>query len=672
MLNKKQIEGICEDTIRAHRSSFESLKKRWNSLIARYENKLREESISAETESKVALGGAFALVENALPRIFARDPKYKYLGRESKDMEDAEEYNSFSNYQWEEAKARKHIKKIARWALATGLAGWKMGWKKEIFISKKRGKEIFGIKITNPIVVQSLDKLKLGKSVVADEKTSISNYTLQAIPPHKLIWSVESEEFEDCRVFGHTERRRVSELKGEGYDVSGLITEIKQTDKFKEDIAKLDNISIYTENKLAMEAYTDVAELYTRILNDEGVYEYHVVVMAVTDNDVIKTISFSPTPFNQPFVPMGIFRPIDRLGKMYGFGLIEPSTGILDSEEDTLNMSMEALWVSINPPVEYNPGNMLSIDTLEYRARTLNPVRALGQSMSVMPTPQLPMTSLPFFMGFLQKAKQNTSGITDYQSGAEQAGGDKTAFEVRSKTMESNQRMRFIIDNFDEQVILPIGRYALYLNQQYLADEPNIFYRVVGRKGTVSEKKIKFKTIEAIKDISIIPGSTMMLDSQEEIAKWERLIGTSQNEAKMGPGAVPINRELMFEKLMEDGYNIKDAENYIPSIKEREEKQVTGDVAQIDDAKSENANPVTARVLPEDNPSVHIPLHQAEIKARQQELQAMGSEDPQKIEELQLLIEHLNLHTQKAGGAIPPTTQNIGVEQNVNPNQQMQ
>lgn len=677
MLTQKQIESVCKDAIISHRTSFAPLKDRWDEMIGRYENKLREDSISADTESKVALGGAFALVENALSRIFARTPKYTYMGRESDDAQGTELYEQFGNYQWDEAKAKKHVQKVARWGLATGLAGWKMGWKEEVIVEKKRGKEVIGIKVTNPMLMDLLEKINMGKDVIYDEQSVIANYTLKSIPPHKLIWSVEAEEMEDVRVFGHTERKRIGELKAQGYDMRRIISELKSTDKFQERIHKQDGLSLQAVNKLAEDEYVDVAELYTRIMNDQNVYEYNVVTMANLEQSEPETIAFENTPFDRPFIPMGIFRPIDRLGKFYGFGLIEPSKGILDAEEDTLNMSMEALWTDISKPMEYNPQNVLDINSLEYRPRTLIPVRQLGQSVSPLNTPQLPTGSVSFALGYMQKAKQNVSGITDYQTGAEQIGGGKTAFEISAKTQESNQRMRFIIENFEDQVILPIGTFALYMNKQFLADKKKIIYRIVGRKGRMSEKTIKFKDIEAIKDIAVVRGSTAMNMAQEEFAKWSALLDKAYLEAKE-PNAVPIDREVIWENLLEKGANIEDPERYLPSIREREEKQVTGDMAQIKDAKEENANPLVARVLPTDNAQVHIPLHQAEIKARQQEIQQMeaqGGADPQLIETTQMLVQHLNDHVAQSGGASPAFAQGMQVGQGTEmpiDNQQMQ
>ena len=651
MLDKKQIEAICKDTIIAHRTSFAPMKKRWDGLIDRYENKLREDSISNDTESKVALGGAFALVENTLPRIFARSPKYKYLGRESEDSDTAEQYQEFSGYQWEEAQAKKKIKKIVRWGLATGLVGWKMGWKEENLVMRKNGKEVLGIKTVNPVIMKLAKMVGIGKDVQIEEKATSANYTLQSIPAHKLIWSVESEEVDETRVFGHTERKQVSELKNLGYDVKGLIVEIKATSDFKKRIAQMDGLSLYAENKLAQEEYVDVAELYIKIKNDQNIFEFHIVTMGNLENGEPKLVNLQTNVFDTPMRPMGIFRPIDRLGKFYGFGMIEPSAGILDAEEDTLNMSLEALWTDISKPLEYNPQNVYDINAMEFRPRTMIPVKILGQSVAPMNTPQLNANAVSFGLSYLQKTKQNVSSITDYQTGAEQAGGDKTAFEVSAKTQESNARLGFIIENFEDQVILPIGVNALNFNKQYLAGKKKIMYRITGKKGTMAEKDIKFKDIEGIKDIVVVRGSTAMVMMQEEFGKWTSLLNQSYLEDQQ-KDPVKINREPMWENLMEKGANIEDVERYLPNAKEAEEEKVGGMNAQLEDAKKESDNPQTARVLPTDNPQIHLRIHQAVADSGKK---SDGSEFAP--EEMQMLMDHINDHATQAGGQVPQNQQ---------------
>jgi hypothetical protein len=469
----------------------------------------------------------------------------------------------------------------------------------------------------------------------------------------------------DVRVFGHKMRKTIKEMKRDGFDVDQLSNDIRDSDSFRAKLENLDDVSSRQEKKLAEEAEIEVAELYTRILNDKGIYEYHVAVTGRPDEGNPTVLSVEKSPFDKQFIPMGIFRPVEKPEKFYGFGVIEPNTGILDAEEDTLNMALEALWTDISRPVEVQVNNILDISKLEYKPRTIVPVKQLGQSLAVMPTPTPHMNGVQFVEDYLQRAKQNVSGITDFQTGSEQLSGQKTLGEIQIKTQESNARLQMMMDSLEKEVIEPIGKMALWMNQQFLVENPKIIYRVVSRKGEIDEKPIKFKDIEAVKDVIVIAGSSALVMQQAEIQKWTLLLNQAYLEEKE-PNPVPINKEAIWERLLEDGLLVKDVENFLPSVKEREGNSAKNKTAQIADAKEENANPLTARVLPTDVPEVHIPLHQAEIKAREAEVDTMeqqGAMDDRKVEELQMLIQHLDSHMAASGGVVPPFSAGMQVGQ---------
>jgi hypothetical protein len=655
MIKKDIIENIAKDTYLNHKAKFETLKERWLTLVDRYENKLREGSISANTESKITLGGAYALVENAIPRLLARQPKYRYMARARDDSESADMYDEFSEYQWNEAECQSKIKKVAKWGLVCGLSGWKMGWKEERKVYKKRTKEILGMEVKNKLLEP------FAKTVLKDQEDILSNYTFEPLKPHDLIWSVEAEEVNDCRVIGYKSRATIKELKKDGYDVRDVVFNIRTSDLWKERLEQNDGISDYRANKMIEDVEVEVAELYVRVLNDQGYYEYWVVTLACYGEDNPETIRCEQNTLDRNFAPVGIFRPIDRLGKFYGFGLVEPVQGVLDAEEDTLNMAIEALWTDVSRPMEYVPANLLAPDAIQYKPRTLVPVKILGQSVAVMQTPTPNMNGVQYVNDFLNKAKQNTSGITDYQTGSDQLKGNKTLGEIQIKTQESNARITMIMDNFEKQVLEPMGKYALWMNQQFLADNKKIIYRVLGKKGNVMEKNIKFKDIEAVKDVVVVSGSTMLASQQAELQKWSLLLNQVYMEEKsLNP--TPINKEAIWERIFENGVQIKDVENFLPNAKEREEGDVQGQMAQLQDAKEESANPQTARVLPTDNHEVHLEIHKAALNAG-------GIDHPYAPEEQAMLQQHINDHVRVMGGAVPPYQQ--GMEQAVN-NQVMQ
>jgi hypothetical protein len=676
-MNKQLIERIAINTYTQHKSAFQTVTEKWLNLVSRYDNELRKGAISSQTTSKIALGGAFALVENAIPRLLSRQPKYRYLARGREDANAAEVYDEFSDYQWTEADCQSKIKKVARWGLTCGLAGWRMGWKIETNKYKKRTKEIMGIEVQNPLLQQ------YAKTVVKDAEDVISNYTFEAVKPSDLIWSVESEEVADCRVIGFKTRASIKLLKSQGFDVKQLTYSIRNTDEFKERMNQKEGISTQQENREAEETDVEVATLYIRVLNDTGYYEYYVCTLGTYDGNpsVLKT---EENTLDRKFAPMGIFRPVDRLGKFYGVGIIEPVTGILDGEEDLFNMALEALYTDISRPMEYVPANLMKPDSIGYGPRKLIPVKVLGQTVAVMTTPSPNMNGVQYMNDYLTRTKQNVSAITDFQTGADQLKGSKTLGEIQIKTQESNARISMIMDNFEKQVLEPMGKYALWMNHQFLAENPKTIFRVVGKKGKLMEKNIKFKDIEAIKDVIVVAGSTMLASQQAELQKWTLLLNQVYMEEK-SPNPTPINKEAIWERLLEDGVLIRDTENFLPSLKEREEGSVQNQMADMAHAKEENANPLIARVLPTDTPKIHIPLHQAEIKVREQELSAMqGQQQPQdqmgqeqmgqdmqglderKVQELQMLVQHLNDHTAIVGGPVPPHAGGLEVGQGTN------
>lgn len=680
MEKMEEVESLAIRTITDHRDSYVSVKSKWSELYERYENKLREGSISSKTESKVTLGGAYALVENAIPRILGRDPKYRYLGRESGDEQVVELYDKFSEYQFEQADARKELHEVVKWGLITGLSGWKMGWKKTETLTYKNAKEIRGKRITNPLFVSALRALRLGNDVKVEETKTISNYTFRAIKPHDLFWSVRARDLSDASVFGHLDRMSIEDLEAQGFDVEKLVAAAKGTDYWMDLLKSSDGISTIEKTYGSIDfavktTEVEIAEAYVTKKNENGVTESYICWVGTVSGGSPRAIKTIQNPFDMQFCPMGIYRPVNRAGKFYGFGIIEPAIGSIDAEEDSLNIALETLWTSTVPPLEVNPGNLLDTQNFGYGPRNINYVRNLGQSMAVMPTQRPDVPGVSLFLSYLNKAKQNTSGITDYQTGTDQTKGNQTLGEIQIKTQESNARVGQMLKNLEAQVLEPMGKYALWLNQQYLADEKKVFFRILGRKGQFLSESIRFKDIEAVKDVIVISGSSALVVQQAELQKWVALLNQVYLEER-SPVPTKINKLPIWERLFEQGLLIKDPETYLPSLKEIEEQEVGNNVEEMRKALQENAQPIQARVLPSDVESVHIPIHQAEIVKRKNQLdmaQQAGIEAPEEVVmELQMLVRHLDDHVLQRDGIVPEHSATMQVGQGINPQQNAQ
>ncbi len=658
---EEKVKQMAIDAYLGHIQTFLVLRDRFQALMDRYENKLRAGSITAKSEVKAPLGGAFALVENGLPRIIGRKPKYRYAARENNDVKPAEIYDEFSEYQYDQAEVADELEEIAKWGLATGLSGYEMGWQTETKMTKKAGKKVpvIGYKIVNPLALKAIKALGLDKKMedtTVDEEKTVSNYTVTAIKPADLIWTPSARKIRKAPVKGYKFVKKLATLKYEGFDIEPLMGQLLSKDRDSEVDRQHDDIVDASKVALFEEQEADVAKLYVDFPNENGVVESWVVHIGAINGGSPVSIGIQENPLEDKFVPMGFFVPIRRPGKAYGFGLIEPSIGVLDAEEDGFNMALEAEWTATVPPIELNPANIIDMASFKYGPRSIMGVRNLGQSLAVTQVPRPNAGAYQFFQDYLNRAKQNITGITDYQTGADQAKGNQTLGEIQLKTEESNSRMGQIQANFDRQIIQTLGENALRFNKQFLRDAKDLVFRVVGKKGSVSEKEISFEDIEAIKDIISVPGATSLASQSMEMARYTQLLTQArEEEATLQP--VPINKEPIWERLLEHGYRIQDPETFLPSLKEREAAEVGGKEAQIADAKQENEQPINARVLPEDDPEVHIKLHSAEIERRNRELemaQQQGVEvPPEVIEELQMLVQHRDDHVAQAGGVNP-------------------
>ena len=651
-ITEDKLEEIIADAIINHRDNYVNYKQKWTQLLNRYENSLRENSITSQTDSKAPLGGAFALVENFIARLLNRQPKYKYLGRESEDVKTADLYEEFSEWQFVEAECEEELEEVARWGAATGLAGWVMGWKEETEVTVKDGLEIMGIKTANPIIMKLAKAVGKGSNTKVEENTTTANYTFDSIKPHDLLWNVDAKRRRDIRIFGYRVDRFVKDLENEGYDTTKLKTNILTDTEYWESQLKDQAMKGLSETQVMEMQKVVVAPMYIKYL-DGDVWKHSLMTMASLESGRPVKIQYTERPFDKPFIPMGIYTPIQRVGKLPGFGLIEPVSGVLDSEEDSFNIALTALWTDVSRPMEYNPQNIMDMDSFEYGARKLVPVRILGQSVKVMetPVPNLPGTNA--MLQYLQTAKQNVSGITDFQSGAQQVKGDKTLGEVQLKTAESNSRIQKMIRNFERQVLEPMGKYALYMNKQFLSDKKKIVYKIMGKKGALLEKAIRAKDIEAIKDITVVAGSTALIDQTAVLQKWVAVLNAVYNEEK-NPDPVQINKEPIWEKIFSDGLLQPDLETYLPNAQESETQQVQGKLPQLQQADQESDNPALARVMPNDVAAVHLPIHQAVAKSG---YNSQGK--PLTPEEMAMLHQHINDHVRAGGGVVPPFAQHI-------------
>ena len=628
-----KIEDKVIAMINDNEYKYDELRDKWLDLFGRYENQTREGSITQQTETKVKLGQAFSIVEQSVSIALAKQPRFQILSRKNKDYSEVKAYQEFLSYQMDKNKSDKELDEIYRWAVITGLVGWKVGWQKKKVTDK-------GIEYTDPLYSNYKEK---------DTKDTESIWTLQAIKPFDLIWDTDAIDDDNAVMLGYRQTLTVKELETYGFDTSKVRQTIMSNESYWDD--QMDEYSNSERQKIIDEENVSIYECDVTDTVDGVDVEKIVFVVggdAMQSQKIVLDVQDNPFGFKT----IGTFRPIKIPGKFYGYGLLEQVTGILDAEEDTFNMSLEGLWTDIARPMEYNPANIHNIEDLEYGPRKLVPVKVFGESVRVMDTPSPNIGGASWALNYLEKNKQNVTAITDYQTGADRISKDQTATEVKIKTMQSDQRSSKIHKALEHELLDPLGRRVLELNKKYLATNTKIEFVVGSKKGELERKTLKFKDIDSIEEVKIIKGSTTAVVQQEEYVKWLNFFQVGVQAMQVG---VPVNLQEIMRSLIEEGLDVAAPEVYLPNLKELEKETVQDKTGQLDKAKQENRSPFTARVMPNDDHEVHLEIHRAALEA--------GGMGPERYtpEQMQALTSHVNDHVRISGGAVPPVQE--GAEQ---------
>lgn len=644
-----ELEQRTIEMLNSNEQKYENLRRKWEKLYARYNNEVRPGSITEKTESKVRLAQAFSIVEQSAARSLAQAPRFQFESRKGKNYEAVQKYQQFSSFQWDKNGADKVIEDIYRWGVITGLSGWKVGWKiKKKIVNKK---STIGFSIENPIHGEVSIKTKKNVELVSN------NWDIQAIKPFDLLWNDEATGLEDVEMLAHRETRTLKQLEFIGFDAKKLRNSILNNQSYWD--KQLDDFDHDQKSRMVDNMALSVYECYVTDFTGGVLTEKVVFIAGGEGIDGGKTpLETMDNPFDDKFKAIGIFRPIVIPGKFYGYGLIEPVEHVLDAEEDTFNMTTEALWTDISRPMEFNPANLLEPDSIEFGPRVLIPVKHIGESVGVLPTPSPDMAGAANTLGFLERSKQNVTAITDYQTGADQAGGQKTLGEIEIKTIQSDQRSTKLLKSLEYDLLQPLGKAVLSLNKQYLAGDKKITFTTTTGKGQLKDDSINFNEIDSIQEVKVLHGSTASVMRNQELNKWNQFFNMGAQAMQMG---VQVDLQEIFRSMVEEGLDVSAPEKYLPSLKEQEKGAVDEQMAQLEAAKAENADPRMARVQESDNHKIHIQIHQAAVKA------GGNGQKQYSPEELQMLTSHINQHVEMAGGAVPVAQQAVdqGVAQQV-------
>jgi len=212
--------------------------------------------------------------------------------------------------------------------------------------------------------------------------------------------------------------------------------------------------------------------------------------------------------------------------------------------------------------------------------------------------------------GILKQTVQNITGVTDYITGSEQIGEDKTLGEVQLKTAQSNKRFEGVVKNI-RRALTDVLTMMISNNQQFLPEGYEA--RLFGEKGT-SFERFSPESIQGRFDVRIRGFEDIFINESDKVNKYQAMIadGMKINQA-VGKPLVDI--PYLTSQLYAEGYSVDQIDKIIIPLEDTNKGEDRGKQAEAQRADQENKNPKMANLRPDEDMAVHLDVHEAFIKS---------------------------------------------------------
>lgn len=455
--------------------------------------------------SKLFIPWSFTVVETIIPKVFARDPKWRAIARNPDFPEDGPQVVAdLLAYQWTRAgmriKTYDWIKDSLMYSKGFAKATWRFKTKTKTFME--------------PIV---------GKDDVITYKQTVKNDVeyddplVEIVDPLDIYVDPDATSLEDAAYLIHRKTVPLKKVKDNpNYSNTDQIQDNVYDDPY------LDKYNRYTNNIPQRDKHKDLVE----ILEFWGADDKLVVVAnrAVVLRD-------SPNPYNHkmiPFVELDDYRDPHKYYGQSELSVIDPLQREINSIR---NQRRDYDNLALNPVIRMVPGTLRNPNSAVMAPGNVWMVSDL-QSMDVFELPQLQGTSTQIEQ-MTQEDIQRTVAIDEIAIGLLPANPQRrSATEVNTSQASAGKRFGMKIALLEEAV-KKLGQMIYSLNQQFLDKERII--QIVGQQGAAEWVKLGPSDVRADYYVDIETGSMLPKD---ELAQRQEAIELLQYVAPIvGPAA---------------------------------------------------------------------------------------------------------------------------------------
>lgn len=602
-LSDEKVLEIIQGPLEAAEDFWADYKDKYQRLENLYFGNIREDSPAKLLQSQLSSGDAFELVETVLPRMIANKIRADLIGVEESDQDPALMNEQILDWQMETQWLEQPIENWIRQAAKTiGALQVDCEVTKVKVYSKKR-------KYTMTLPFSSKE-IGFGPLVETVKVKNIYNHILETIAWDDLIVP-PGVEMDKLPFIGRKTRKKIWQLQDDGgYKnidkvkdfVAGSLMNQDDGEQYKIERGDQQDVNWAVADPIVLDTEIEVDLLYCQVEGTIHRVEIHRETMVIIRNE--------PLGSWHGMLPIRLLSLIPVENQAVGLSPLETSENLVDAVDLWGNILLETALFDVTRPVAYDKKN-IGIDWKKnppkYAPGMALPVNGNPNNVfAVLAAPKID-GSHQWVMNYLKTRIQNKTGVTDYISGGDNVKQDQTLGAIQLKTAQSVKRFELGAKHVRRE-LSKLFFMMVSNNQQYLPDDYPV--RILGKRG-YQFKKVKSESIQGRFDFRIRGFESIATEESEKVAKYRAMLQDAAN-----PLVRPfINIFEVVKGLFEDGYNVGSGSKVLITPQERMADEDQQKQAQAMDANSENQDPQTAVVRPDDDHAVHLDIHTAFLKS---------------------------------------------------------
>ena len=441
--------------------------------------------------SKLFIPWSFTVVETIIPKVFARDPKWRAIARNPDFPQDGPRVvQDLLTYQWNRAGMRlkmyDYIKDSLMYSKGMVKIGWNFQTKTKTFMEPIVGKD---------------DEITFKKTVKSDIEND--DPLIEVIDPMDLYIDPDATSAGyggNAKFIIHRKTVPLADLKeNSNYKNVDKIKQANYADQY------MDKLARFNDNVPQQDKHSDLVEILEY-------WECDRLIVVANRGIVLRD---TPNPYNHkqiPFVELDDYRDPHRLYGQSELSVIDPLQREINSIR---NQRRDYDNLALNPVVRMVPGTLRNPNSA---------VMAPGSVWMVSDLNSMDVFALPQLQGTATDIEQQTANDIKMTVAIDEIGigllpdnpQRRSATEV--VTAQSMAGKRFAIKiALLEEAVKKIGQLVFALNQQFLDQDRMI--QIVGERGATEWVKLGPEDVRADYFIDMQAGS--MLPKDEIAARQE-------------------------------------------------------------------------------------------------------------------------------------------------------